>query len=117
VFLISGMTVPLAWYSVGLTFLIAAAIHSWPVEWAVVFVQRVGGWATTVLVWVGVWALLTNLGLATLKPLARTLEPHAVTVLGAILWAVSTVFSASAALLALWLLLRGYRRLREQQEV
>src|SRR5260370_4921487 len=62
VFLISGMTVPLAWYSVGLTLLIAAAIQSWPVEWAVVFVQRVGGLATTVLAWVGALGLLTTLG-------------------------------------------------------
>jgi hypothetical protein len=117
VFLISGMTVPLAWYSVGLTLLVAAAIHSRPVEWAGVFVQRVGGWATMALVWVGAWALLTNLSLAALEPLARRLNPHAITALEAILSAVSTVFSASGALLALRLLLRGYRRLREQQEV
>jgi len=117
VFLISGMAVPFAWYSVGLIFLVAAAIHSRPVEWAVILVQRVGGWATAALMGLGAWALLTNLALAALEPVMRVVNPPGVSVLGAVLWAVSTVLSAASALLVLWLLIHGYRRLREQQEV
>src|SRR5712692_5038741 len=49
VFLISGMAVPSAWQGVGLTLLIAAASYSWPLERAVILVQRVGSWTTAAL--------------------------------------------------------------------
>jgi hypothetical protein len=116
VFLTGGMAVQFAWRSVGLILLIAAAIHSWPFEWAVVLVQRLGGWVTATLMWIGVWALLTNLCLVAFEPAIRVANPHGFSVFGAVLSAVSIVLSAGAALLMLWLLLRGYRRVREQQE-
>jgi hypothetical protein len=81
VFLISGMAVPSAWQGVGLTLLIAAASHSWPLERAVILVQRAAGWTTAVLIWVGTWRLLTNLGLAVLEPVTRAVNPHGVVVL------------------------------------
>jgi hypothetical protein len=65
----------------------------------------------------GAWVLLTNLALAALEPVMRVVNPPGVSVLGAVLWAVSTLLSAASALLVLWLLIHGYRRLREQQEV
>jgi hypothetical protein len=116
VFLTGGMAVQFAWRSVGLILLIAAAIHCWPFEWAVFLVQRIAGWVTATLMWIGAWALLTSLCLVAFEPTIRAANSRGVSVSGAVLGAVSIVLSASAALLALWLLLRGYRRVREQQE-
>ncbi len=116
VFLVSGMAVPFAWYSVGLFLLIAAAIHSRPVEWAALFVGRVAGWATAALAWLGAWALLVNTSLAALEPMTRAVNPHGSSVLNTVLSAVSAVLSTGAALAVLWLLLRRYRRFREQLE-
>ncbi len=116
VFLTGGMAVQFAWLGVGLILLIAAAIHSWPFEWAVVLVQRLAGWVTATLMWVGAWALLTNLCLVVLEPATRAANSRGAGVFGAVLGAVSIVLSAGAALLILWLLLRGYRRVRGQQE-
>ncbi len=116
VFLTGGMAVQFAWHSVGLMLLIAAAIHSWPVEWAVVLVQRLGGWVTATLMWIGAWALLTNLCLVAFEPAIRAANPRGVSVFGAVLSVVSIMLSWGAALLVLWLLLRGYQRIHEQQE-
>jgi len=117
VYLIGGMAVPFAWQGVGLTLLIAAAIHSWPVEVVVVLVRRAAGWATAALIWVGAWALLTNLGLAVLEPAPRAVNARGASVLSIALSAVSTVLSASSALLVLWIVVRGYRRLQQRREV
>jgi hypothetical protein len=116
VFLTGGMAVQFGWRSVGLILLIAAAIHSWPIEWAVVLAQRLAGWATATMMWIGAWALLTNLCLVAFEPAIRAVNPRGVSVFGAVLGAVSIVFSEGAALLVLWLLLRGYRRVREERE-
>ncbi len=116
VFLTGGMAVQFAWCSVGLILLIAAAIHSWPVEWTVVLVQRLAGWVTATLMWIGAWALLTNLRLVAFEPAIRAANPRGTNAFGGILGAVSIVLSWGAALLVLWLLLRGYRRIHEQQE-
>jgi len=115
VFLISGMAVPSAWQGVGLTLLIAAASYSWPLERAVILVQRAAGWTTAALIWVGAWTLLTNLGLAALEPVARAVNPEGVGVLSVALLAASAALSAGSALLVLWYIVRGYRRLHEQQ--
>ncbi len=109
VFLTGGMVAQSAWHSVGLILLIAAAIHSWPLEWAVVLVQRFAGWATTILMWIGAWALLTNLCFGAVEPAIRAAHPHGVSAVGAVLGMMSIVLSWGAALLVLWLLLRGYR--------
>ncbi len=114
VFLVSGMAVPFAWYSVGLFLLIAAAIHSRPVEWAALFVGRVAGWGTAALAWLCAWALLVNVSLAALEPVTRAVKPRGSSVLISVLSGVSAVFSTGAALAMLWLLLRRYRRFREQ---
>ncbi len=116
VYLTGGMAVQFVWRSVGLILLIAAVIHSWPFEWVVVLVQRLAGWVTASLVWIGAWALLTNLCLVAFEPAIRAANPRGSDVFGALLGAVSIVLSAGAALLVLWLLLRGYRWVREQQE-
>jgi hypothetical protein len=115
VFLVSGMAVPSAWQGVGLTLLIAAAIDSWPVERAVLLVRRAGGWATAVLIWVGAWTLLTNLGFAALEPVARAVNPEGVGMLSVALLAASAALSAGSALLVLWLVVHGYRRFHAQQ--
>jgi hypothetical protein len=116
VFLISGMALQSAWHSIGLILLIAAAIHSWPVEWAVVLVQRFAGWVTATLMWIGAWRLLTNLCLVAFEPAIRAANPRGVGVLGAVMSEVSIVLSAGAAVLVLWLLLHAYRQVSEQQE-
>jgi hypothetical protein len=105
VFLVSGIAVPFAWYSVGLFLLIAAAIHSRPVEWGVIFAQRVAGWATAALVWLGAWALLAN----ALEPVTRAVNPRGSGVLSVVLSGVSVVFGAVTALVVLWPLRRRYR--------
>ncbi len=116
VFLTGGMAVQFSWLSVGLILLIAVAIHSWPLEWAVVLVQRIAGWVTATLMWIGAWAILTNLCLVGLEPAIRAANPCRVSAFGAVLGAISIVLSGGTALLVLWFLLRGYRRVREQQE-
>ncbi len=115
VFLISGMAVPSAWQDVGLTLLIATAIHSWPLERAVILVQRAAGWTTAALIWISAWTLLTNLGLAALEPVTRAVIQHGVGALSIALLAVSAALSAGSALLVLWLVVHGYQRLHEQQ--
>jgi hypothetical protein len=115
VFLISGMAVPSAWQGVGLLLLIAGAIHSWPLERAVILVQRAAGWTTAALVWVGAWMLLTNVGLAALEPVTRAVNQYGVGVLGVALRAVSAALSAGSALLVLWYVVQGYRQFHKQQ--
>jgi hypothetical protein len=117
VFFIGSMAVQAAWHKVGLMLLITAATHSQPVEWAVILVRRVGNWATSALVWIGAWALLTNLAFVALEPVTRAVNPRGVGVMASGMSVVTTVVGAGAALLMLWLLLRGYRRLREWREV
>ncbi len=116
VFLTGGMAVQSAWHSVGLFLLIAAAIHSWPIEWASVLVQRLGGWVTATLMWIGAWALLTNLCLVAVEPAIRAANPRGGSLFGAVLSVASMVLSWGATLLVLWLLLRCYRRVSEQKQ-
>ncbi len=116
VFLTIGMAVQSAWHSVGLILLIAAAIHSWPLEWAVVLVQRLVRWITATLLWIGAWALLTNLCLVAFEPTMRAANPRGISALRVVLSALSAVLSADSALFVLWLVVRGYRRLRQQRE-
>jgi hypothetical protein len=117
VFLIGGMAVQPAWHKVGLMLLIAVATYSQSVEWAVILVQRVGNWATTALMWLSAWALLTNMGLAALEPATRAVNPRGSGVIVSGISVVTTVVSAGAALLMLLFLLRGYLRLCERREV
>jgi hypothetical protein len=115
VFIIGGMAVPSAWEGVGLMLLIAAASCSWPLERAVILVQRAAGWMTAALIWVGTWTLLTNLGLAALEPVARAVNQVRVVVLSGALQAASALLSVGSALLVLWLVVHGYRRLHKRQ--
>ncbi len=114
VFLISGMAVSFAWYSVGVILLLAAAIDSRPVEWAAIVVRRVAGWATAALAWLGAWALLTNVSLAAVEPMTRIMNPRGSSTLGTVLSAVLALLSAGTVLVVLWLLVRRFRWIREQ---
>jgi hypothetical protein len=117
VFFIGGMAVQSAWLKVGLILLIAATSHSKPVEWAVILVQRVGNWATTALMWLGAWALLTDMGFPALEPVTRAVNPRGSGAIAAGLSSVMSVVSASAALVVLLFLYCGHRRFRERREV
>ncbi len=115
VFLIGGLAVQITWHKVGLMLLVAAAVHSWPMEWADIVVQRVSNWVTTALMWLGAWALLSNFGFAALAPVTRAINLRGIGVLNLVFPGVMTVLNGGAALLMLRLLLRGYRRLHERK--